>query len=113
ARGGGPPPQAGRAPQPAAGAPPRACPAARPQSVSELLEEAGLEVRRANPPRRRDQRPDLAPPNETATAQLDALDLARAGPAADRRGPETDVRGGQDLRRLLKTDPVGRGGRHL
>ena len=43
-------------------------------------------------------------------AELDALEAARAGPRADRGGPEPDVRRGQDLRGFGEADPVGRGG---
>src|SRR4029079_4597317 len=72
----------------------------------ELLEQAGLEVCGADAPRRRDERLDLPAPNEAATAELDALDLAGARPTPDRRGAEVDVRREEDPRRLLEADPV-------
>jgi hypothetical protein len=39
------------------------------------------------------QRSDLGPAHEAAIAELDALELAAASPAADRTGREFDVRG--------------------
>src|SRR6185503_136518 len=101
ALGGWPRARVARGIRPAAGAPPRASPAARPQSVSELLEQARLEVGGAHPPRCRDQRLDLAPTHEPPPTKLDALDLARPGPAPDGRRPEAHVGGGENPRRLL------------
>jgi hypothetical protein len=87
----------------------RAAPA---RSVPELLEQAWLEVAGADPAGRGHERPNLATAHEPPPAQLDALDLACPRPATDRRRPEPDVRGGEDLRGLPETDPVGRGRRH-
>ena len=67
-----------------------------------------LDVLGADAPRRRDQRPDLAAPDEAAAAELDALEPPGPRPAADRRRREVDVGRGQDLGRLGQGDPVGR-----
>ena len=64
-------------------------------------------------PRRCDQRPDLAALDVAPSAELDALELAGARPAADRRRREVDVGGLEDLGRLGQRDPVGRGAGHL
>src|SRR3954466_8607218 len=72
----------------------------------QILEQPGLEVAGANPSRRGDQRLDLASANEPLAAELDARELADPRPTPDRLGPEVDVRGREELRRLLQADPV-------
>ena len=59
---------------------------------------------------RRDERPDLAAPDEPPATELDALEPAGPRPAADRRRAEMDVGRGQDLGRLGEGDPVRRRG---
>ena len=72
----------------------------------------GWRSARPHPPRTGDECLHLAAPDEPAAAQLDALELAGPGPAADRRRPEADVGGAEDLRRLGEADPVGGGAGH-
>src|SRR3954454_2464751 len=79
-------------------------------SVPPVLEEPGLEGVGANAARPRDQRPDLAAPDESTPAELDALQAARPRPAADRRRGEVDVRFGEDRLCLTERDPVARRG---
>jgi hypothetical protein len=63
-------------------------------------------------PRRCQQRPDLAAPDEPPAADLDALELPVAGPATNRLAPKPDVRSRQDVGRFGKRDPVGGGAGH-
>src|SRR5207344_2498701 len=84
--------------------------AARPASrasAPQVLEQDRLEVLHPHASRGRDEGTDLAAPDEPASAELDALEATGARPSADRRWRELDVRGGQDLGRLAKGDPVG------
>jgi hypothetical protein len=77
-------------------------------SAGHVLEEAGLEIGGVDPPRRREQRPDFAAPDEPPTADLDALELPAPGPAADRLAAKADVGRGQQIGGFGKGDPVGR-----
>src|SRR3990170_1015223 len=81
-------------------------------SVPKVPEQPGLQVVHADTARRRDERADFAPTDETAAAELDALELAGARPGPDRGGPEPDVRCGEDLRGLSEADPVGGSSSH-
>jgi len=78
--------------------------------ILELLEEPRLEVPGPDRSRSGDQRPDLAAAHEAAATQLDALEAARASPAADRLGSKANVRRGQDLGSFAQADPVRRRG---
>jgi hypothetical protein len=61
---------------------------------------------------RRQQRPNLASPDEAAPTDLDALELAGPRPAADGFATEADVGRGQQIRRFGEGDPVGGGSGH-
>src|SRR5438093_1450166 len=56
---------------------------ARAPSVSDLLEQPRLEVGRADSAWARHQSPDLAPADEAAPAELDALEPSGPGPSTD------------------------------
>ncbi len=84
--------------------------APRRRRILQFLEEPRLKVAGADVAGCRDQCPDLAPADEPTTTELDALEPARAGPAADRRWLEPDVGRGQDLACLGQGDPIGGGG---
>lgn len=60
-----------------------------------------------NTTRRRDQGADLAAPDVSATAELDAREASAACPGPDGLGSEVDVGGGEDLGGLAQRDPVG------
>jgi hypothetical protein len=71
-----------------------------------------MEISGANPARRRQQRPNLAAPDEATAADLDALELARPRPSTDRLAAEANVRRRQHVGGLGEGDPIRRGSSH-
>src|SRR5207249_9072881 len=70
------------------------------RSAGQILEQPCLEMIRANPPRWRYERADLAASDESPPAELDAGESAAAGPGPDRGRAKTHVGCLQDLGRL-------------
>jgi len=73
----------------------------------QIVEQDGLQVLGANSPRRRDQRPNLAAPDEAAPPELDALETPGPRPAADGGRGEVDIGRSKDVGSLGERDPVG------
>src|SRR5215210_9444571 len=81
-------------------------------SAPQVLEQARLELLRADAARRRDETADLAASHETSSAQLDALELSASRPRPDRCRAELHVRCVEDRSGLGESDPVRSGPRH-